>query len=296
MAAPTPAGIDAGTTVGEVWLTVADLQRSLDYYTTSIGLRVIERTGSDARLGAGGGDHGSAEGLLVLDEQPGARPAGSYAGLYHFALLLPDRPSLARWLLHAAEDGVVVGGASDHTVSEALYLTDPDGHGIEIYRDRPREQWEGRVSELMSTLPLDLDGLIAEASEHRGTPYPGMPAQTRMGHIHLQVADIGPTLDFYGGVLGFEVMARYGAAAAFFGAGGYHHHVGANVWHSRGRPVAPPGHATLRRATIVVPGDAELDRLEASLKEAGATAVRDEGGLDVADPSGIPLRLQAASS
>src|SRR5215468_1422201 len=143
--------IAPATTMGGVELTVADLERSLDYYRSNIGLEVIEHGVRRASLGAGGDE------LLVLVEEPGARPADGYTGLFHFALLVPTRVDLARWLAHAARDRVQLTGLSDHAVSEAIYLRDPDHHGIEIYADRPREQWEGQVTQRMTTLPLDTD-------------------------------------------------------------------------------------------------------------------------------------------
>lgn len=279
--------IAAATTAGGVELAVADLSRSLDYYTDSIGLRVIARDGSTARLGAG------SQSLLVLEEHPGARPVHSYAGLFHFAILLPDRPSLGSWLIHAVEDGVRIDGASDHTVSEALYLTDPDGHGIEIYRDRPREEWEGKIAELMGNAPLDHQSLAAAAGSQEQGHYPGMPAATTLGHIHLQVSDIPATVAFYRDVLGFEVTAMWGSAA-FMGAGGYHHHIGANTWNSLARPVAPPGSAALRAATIAVPDSDELRRLEERLLSAGHRFDASEDLVAVEDPSGIPLHLVVA--
>ena len=154
--APAHAEIAAATRMGAVHLTVSDLERSLAYYEGAVGLNVRERGEGRALLGAGGED------LLVLVEQLGARPSRGYCGLYHFALLLPERADLARWLAHAASDRVALVGLSDHFVSEAIYLSDPDGHGIEIYWDRPRELWEGRVAERMTTLPLDTSSLLAE--------------------------------------------------------------------------------------------------------------------------------------
>ncbi|MEO8348572.1 MAG: VOC family protein, partial [Acidobacteriota bacterium] len=151
---PVVAAIPADTRLGAVDLTVADLDRSVEYYEREIGLTVREREAGRAALGAGGED---GEDLLVLVEEPGAKPADGFSGLYHFALLVPDRADLARWLAHAARDRVQLVGMSDHFVSEALYLRDPDHHGIEIYADRPRELWEGQVWQRMTSLPLDTD-------------------------------------------------------------------------------------------------------------------------------------------
>jgi catechol 2,3-dioxygenase len=274
--------LPAATRMGAVALTVADLDRSVAYYEGEIGLRLHERAGTRARLGTGGED------LLVLDELPGARPADGYAGLFHFALLVPERLHLARWLAHAAHERVRLTGLSDHAVSEALYLRDPDGHGIEIYWDRPRATWEGRVDELMTTVPLDVDGLIGEL-EGDEPPFDGLPPGTTMGHVHLRVADVAATVAFQRDVLGFALMASFGPRAAFLAAGGYHHHLGANTWESHGRPYAPDGTATLRYATVVLPDAAARD---AAAERAGGEAV--EGGVLVRDPSGAPLLLAVA--
>jgi catechol 2,3-dioxygenase len=239
--------LSSGFRLGAVHLTVADLARSLDYYRAQIGLDVLAQENGGARLGTGASE------LLVLTEEPGAIPAGGYSGLFHFALLLPDRRSLACWLAHAARDRVELTGLSDHAVSEALYLRDPDGHGIELYADRPRELWEGKVTELLTTIPLDTADLLGELDDPAAEPFDGLPDGTVMGHVHLCVAAIEPTVDFYRD-LGFDLMAQLGGQAAFLAAAGYHHHVGANTWSSAGRPQPPEGHARLRHATMVVPG------------------------------------------
>jgi catechol 2,3-dioxygenase len=275
-----PAEIDPATRMGAVHLTVADLGRSLDYYRGSIGLEVLATEGGRARLGAAGVE------LLVLEEIPGARPADGFAGLYHFALLVPERADLARWLAHAARTRVPVTGASDHFVSEAIYLRDPDHHGIEIYWDRPRTLWEGQMGR-MGTWPLDLDGLLGEL-ESRDEPFRGQPAGTTMGHVHLRVAEIESTVRFYRDVLGFGLMAQLGPQAAFLSAGGYHHHLGANVWESRGAPPPPPGSTRLAQVTVLVPDGDERDRILARAAASGAAV---EDGL-VHDPSGNPVRLE----
>ena len=265
-------------TLGPVHLTVADLARSLDYYRAQIGLRVLAQEDGRASLGSGGRE------LLVLVEEPGARPADGYSGLFHFALLVPDRAGLARWLAHAARDGVALTGASDHAVSEALYLRDPDGHGIEIYRDRPREEWEGRVATLMTSLPLDTADLLSVLGDPATEPFDGLPEGTVMGHVHLRVSEIPATVDFYRD-LGFELMAQLGSQAAFLAAGGYHHHLGANTWESAGAPQAPSGYAGLRRATMVLPDEAARDLV---LEAVGADAP------ELADPSGNRWTVEVA--
>ena len=243
------------TTVGAVHLTVSDLTRSLDYYRGAVGLGVLEEGAGQVSFGADGRE------LLVLVEERGARPAAGYTGLYHFALLVPERAELAAWLAHAARDRVPLVGLSDHFVSEALYLSDPDGHGIEIYRDRPREIWEGKVGTTLTTMPLDVDDLLAVLDDPETEPFEGLPAGTVMGHVHLKVAGIPETIDFYRDVLGFGLTAQLGEQAAFLSAGGYHHHVGANTWESAGAPPPPHDTAALRHATVVLPDDAARDEV-----------------------------------
>jgi catechol 2,3-dioxygenase len=284
--APADGQISALTTLGAVHLTVSELDRSLEYYRSAVGLSVLDSGAGRASLGAGERE------LLVLTEEPGARPAGGYTGLYHFALLLEQRADLARWLAHAARDRVRLTGLSDHFVSEALYLRDPDGHGIEIYWDRPREVWEGQVAARMTTLPLDVDSLLGELDDPASEPFDGLTDQTVMGHVHLKVAEVGQTVAFYRDVLGFALMARLGTQAAFFAAGGYHHHLGANTWESRGAGPPPDGVAALRHATIVLPDDAERERVLARADEAGRVEETGDGPL-VRDASGNGLVLVA---
>jgi catechol 2,3-dioxygenase len=249
---------------------------------------VLERRGAEASLGVGSRE------LLRLTEVPGATPSTRETGLFHFALLLPDRPSLARWLAHAARERVPLVGLSDHFVSEALYLSDPDGHGIEIYWDRPREVWDGQVAARMTTLPLDVDSLLGELQDPRSAPFDGLPAGTVMGHVHLKVAAIADTVAFYRDALGFGLMARLGGQAAFLAAGGYHHHVGANTWESRGAPPPPPGSAALRHATIVLPDAAERDGVLERLERHGHAPEDGAGGPLVRDPAGNALVLTVA--
>jgi catechol 2,3-dioxygenase len=268
------------TQMGAVELSVADLDRTLDYWQREIGLRVLERGDGRASLGT------DTE-VLRFVEEPGARPDTGHTGLYHVALLLPDRPSLARWLAHAARDRVGLTGLSDHAVSEAIYLRDPDHHGIEIYADRPRELWEGKVGEQLTTFPLDVDDLLAELDDPAGEPFEG----TIVGHTHLRVADVPSTIEFYRDVVGFPLMAALRDMAAFHGAGGYHHHIGANIWESAGAQPAPTGTATLRHATILVPDAAERDRVAARVADSGQDPEQREDGVLVRDPSGNALLL-----
>jgi catechol 2,3-dioxygenase len=265
--------------MGEVHLTVADLARSIDYYERQIGLVVHGRDDGTVRLGAGGED------LLVLREEPGARPADGFSGLFHFALLVPGRVDLARWLAHAAREGVQLTGLSDHYVSEAIYLDDPDHHGIEIYADRPREVWEGDVGSRLTTMPLDTSNLLSVLDDPSNESFDGLATGTVMGHVHLRVSEVAAANAFYHDKLGFDVMAQLADQATFLAAGGYHHHVGANTWQSAGRPNAPDGYARLTRMTIVLPDEPSLDEVAARV-----------GGRDIRDPSGNPVLLARAPS
>ncbi len=287
----------AGATVpGAVHLTVSDLGRAREFYDRVLGLKEVPATGptdGDLALGVPGGSA-----LLILHGDPGAPAHAPRApGLFHFALLYPARGDLARALLRVAGARWPLTGASDHLVSEALYLSDPDGNGIELYRDRPREQWPHEASgELrMATLPLDLDDLVATAGETGGAAAP--PERTRMGHVHLQVSDIPRAEAFYAGLLGFDVIIRSYPGALFVSAGGYHHHLGLNTWNSRGATPAAPGAVGLRSAEIVLPDRTELERVTSRLAAGGVTAHPTDDGDDavtVADPFGTGLLLRTA--
>jgi catechol 2,3-dioxygenase len=279
--------LPAGTGMGAVHLTVADLDRSLKWYEDAIGLRVLARENGSAVLGAGERE------LLGLVEEPGAKPAPHSTGLYHLALLLPERADLARWLAHAGRHRVAVGGASDHFVSEALYLRDPDRHGLEIYADRPRELWSGQVGERMTSLPLDVDDLLGELDDPGSEPFEGLPEGTTIGHVHLKVANVPETVTFYRGVLGFDLTALLGDQAAFLAAGGYHHHVGGNIWESAGAPPPPPGSASLRHATIELPSTEDREAVVARIEAAGLSTRETPRGPLVHDPSGNALVLAA---
>ena len=274
----------------EVTLTVADIGRSINYYESAIGLGVNSRDNGSARLGVPGLD------LLVLEEQPGARPGhGTTTGLFHFALLMPERRALAAWLAHATGSGVHLTGASDHFVSEALYLRDPDGHGIEVYSDRPRETWtqlpDGSLN--IGTVPLDVHDLMRAAES--GEPLERMPDGTVMGHIHLQVAHLREARKFYEELIGLDVMVEIPGQASFLATGGYHHHLGMNVWAGVGAPPAPPEQARLKRAALEVESEDALDAVESRLADAGAEPVRDDGRVLVDDPSRNPLELRVAA-
>ena len=271
------------TRMGAVELTVSDLERSLDYYRRSIGLGIRERGNGRASFG------GDSE-LLVLHEVPGAEPAPRNTGLFHFALLVPERRDLAAWLAHAIREQVPMTGVSDHFVSEALYLRDPDGHGIEIYADRPRELWEGQVAR-MTTEPLDLENLLRELDDPEQETFDGLPGGTVMGHVHLQVADIPETLRFYRDVMGFDEMATLGSQATFLAVGGYHHQVGANTWASAGASPPPEGSASLRLASVVLPDSASRDEVVGRVAAIGQGPEETPEGPVVRDPSGNRLLL-----
>ena len=275
--------LPAETRMGPVHLTVSDLDRSLSYYRDAIGLRELARENGRASLG--GDDE-----LLVLYEEPGARPSHGHTGLFHVALLVPERRDLAAWLAHAARDGVTLTGLSDHDVSEAIYLRDPDYHGIEIYADRPRERWEGQVAQRLTTTPLDVENLLGELDDPESEPFDTLPPRTVIGHVHLKASSIPQTVAFYRDEVGFDVTASLADQAAFLSAGGYHHHLGANVWESAGAPPPPPGFAALRHATMVLPSTDERDELADRLRAESSPL-----GPLVRDPSGNALVLAAAA-
>ena len=271
--------------LGRVHLTVTDSGRSLAYYQDHLGLALIRREGNSYYLGAGGTD------WLILTEQPGARPARGVTGLYHFALLVPSRLELARALRHLIDSQTPIYGASDHAVSEALYLTDPDGHGIEIYRDRPRHEWEYPGGKLkLVTEPFDVDGVLGQLSGAE-PPWEGLHSDTKMGHVHLHVTHIPQAEAFYRDLLGLAIMARYGASASFMAAGGYHHHLGLNTWAGAGAPPPPPDAARLLWYEIVLPDTAVLDELTRRIERAGIQIAKRENGRHLTDPSGNGILL-----
>jgi catechol 2,3-dioxygenase len=266
------------TRLESVTLRVASLERSAGLYRDILGLEILKSGGGGLVLGSG-----EALPLLRLKETPGARPMPRNAsGLYHFAVLLPSRADLGRVLRRLIEAKIPFGQA-DHLVSEALYLSDPDGNGIEIYRDRPRSEWkwDGGVVR-MAVDPLDLEELLAEGERDR-LPSSGIPRETRIGHIHLQISSIEEGSAFYHKTLGFDVTSRL-QGALFLSAGGYHHHIGLNTWASRGAPPAPSGSAGLESFTILVPHEEEQARLARRLAGAGIPTTRNDGRLTARDP------------
>jgi catechol 2,3-dioxygenase len=273
--------------IGRVRLQIADLDRSIAYYETVIGLRVLGRDGGVARMGAQGDDSV----LVELHEKQGVKSVArrGHIGLYHFAILLPDRAALGRFLAHLGELGVRAGMA-DHLVSEALYLTDPDGLGIEVYADRPRSTWREADAQLaMAADPLDTNSVIAAA---KGEPWTGAPPGTTIGHVHLYVRDLDQAAQFYHEGVGLDKIVWNYPGALFMSAGGYHHHLGTNTW-ATGAPLATDDEARLLDWEVVVPTDADADAAARSIADAGHAVERSEKGHVARDPWGTALRVVA---
>jgi catechol 2,3-dioxygenase len=280
--------IDPATSMGPVRLTVAELERARDFYRDAIGLAELPAANGALRLGAG--DQSVVE--LVGDPDSPPRPGGT-SGLFHLAIVVPTRADLARALQRVGEAGWRLSGASDHLVSEALYLSDPEGNGIEIYRDRSRDEWPVRDGVLqMDTLPLDLDGVLSELRREDASA--GMPPGTRIGHVHLNVGDLAAAEAFYSGALGFDVTVRGYTGALFVSAGGYHHHLGLNTWAGEGAPPPPEGTRGLREFEIVLPTAESLAAEEERLGEGGFEPDREGDRVRVTDPSGNRVVLTSA--
>jgi catechol 2,3-dioxygenase len=283
--------IDPGTVVGRVTLTVRDLAVVREFYERVVGLREIETGEGCVLLGAG------ETPLVELVEDPEAPPRPPRTtGLFHLAILVPDRAELARSLRRLVEARWPLAGASDHLVSEALYLGDPEGNGIEIYRDRPSEEWQRDGDELrMATLPLDLNDLLGELD---GEPVgeSAVSQGTRMGHVHLNVADLATSERFYADLLGLDVTARAYPGALFLSAGGYHHHIGLNTWRGEGVPPPPAGALGLRTFELTLPSPEALADTVARLRAGGAEVdYATEGEALSRDPASNAVRLAVAS-
>ena len=283
--------IDPGTSMGAVRLTVGDLDRLSDFYREAIGLTELETSNGIVRMGTGDPADGAVV-ELVGDPDALPRPSGT-SGLFHLAILVPSRPDLARALQRVAEAGWRLSGASDHLVSEALYTSDPEGNGIELYRDRPREEWPVRDGVLqMDTLPLDLEGVLGEL--RREDANAGMAPGTRIGHVHLNVGDLAAAEAFYSGGLGFDVTVRGYPGALFVSAGGYHHHLGLNTWAGEGAPPPPAGSRGLREFEIVLPSDDAVADEAFRLLEAGFESKPENQQVRATDPSGNAVVLRAS--
>jgi catechol 2,3-dioxygenase len=294
MDAPNPSAIPTAASrapvhIGAVAMMVRDLDRVTAYYRDMLGLTVREHTRQVAILGVG------RLALLELIHKPDPLPDDPReAGLYHTAFLMPTRADLARWILHAAKNRVPFTGASDHDVSEAIYLDDPEGNGVEVYSDRPRERWrrDGKMI-FQKTDPLDIDAIIREIDPATAT-YPSAPEGLRIGHIHLRVGDIARAEAFYCDVLGLDVTRRR-TGASFLSSGGYHHHVAVNVWHSDGAEARNDKRAGLGWFAMAINDPLTSDGLKRRLNAAGVTTEAIPDGLAAKDPWGTSIRFALAS-
>lgn len=275
------------THIGKVRLQVADLERSIEYYESVIGMQVVERTGESAQLGP----HGDDTILIQLDEKKTARavPRRGLLGLYHFAILLPNRAALGSFVQHLGDIGAYAG-MSDHLVSEAVYLTDPDGLGIEVYADRDRTTWNWVNDQIeMATKPLDVQNLISAAN---GKKWEGIPVGTTIGHVHLYVGDIDKAADFYHSGLGLDKIVWNYPGALFLSAGGYHHHLGLNTW-AQGAPPATDEDARLLDWELVLPDAARAQEAAEALEKAGYELERSGDIVRARDPWGTALRFHS---
>ncbi len=277
------------TRLGRVRLQISDLDRSLAFYQGVLGLRVLLRSDTGAVLGA----HGDDAPLVELAETPGVQPVPRRGrlGLFHVAYLLPDRASLAQFVRHLSEAGVRPG-MSDHLVSEAVYLSDPDGLGVEVYADRPRSAWRydgGQIA--MATQPLDVPDLLQSASD---VPWSGAPSGTTVGHVHLHVAYLDQAEAFYHRALGLDRTVWGYPGALFFSAGGYHHHLGVNTW-AAGAPPAGGDDARLLEWSLVVPDAGAVEAAAERLAAVGADVRPDGPDRLVSDPWGTTLRLASTA-
>ena len=270
--------IDPQTELGAVRLAVRDLARMSRFYQEMIGLSVLDLGKNYVELGVDGMR------LVGLVSKPEGVSSPYSTGLYHLAVLLPDRLELGRWLRYYLETGYRLDGAGDHLVSEALYLSDPEGNGIEMYRDRPREDWEiidGRIK--MDTLPVDIQSMIRETPREG---FNGLPAGTKMGHVHLQVNNVSTVSAFYQQILGFDLVAQL-PGAGFLSAGGYHHHIGMNTWRSFRGDIAAPNALGLIDYEVLLPDQKALDPILRQLSEQKVAYEQNNGGIRLQDPAGI---------
>ncbi len=272
--------------IGTVTLMARDLQRAAEFYRKIIGLTQIETGADRVVLGIG------SDPLVILAGDPRLTPRDPrQAGLFHTAFLLPRRADLGRWLAHAARSGIKLEGASDHIVSEALYLSDPEGNGIEVYADRPASSWQAPAGKLrMATDPLDLQDLLRSAGTTR---WEGFPRHGAIGHVHLQLGDTEAGDRFYRDILGFDISARY-PGASFYGSGGYHHQLAGNVWNSRGAGRRPEGMAGLAEIRIIARDGGRVLEIVGRAEAAEIAMHRDGETPILSDPWGTSLALTAA--
>lgn len=270
--------------IGVVRLKVRNLDVVSTFYQSVLGLTLIANSNHHVTLGVGGTP------LLELQGDPTLSPLDPrQAGLFHTAFLMPTRSDLARWVAHAAEARVPLQGASDHIVSEALYLADPEGNGIEVYTDRPVSAWHGENGEIrMSTDPLDLPNLLQSAE---GTEWSGFPDKGSIGHVHLQVGDTAEADGFYRDVLGLDIAARY-PGASFYGSGGYHHQLAGNIWNSRQAGKRPEGMVGLDSVEILVRNPHDLAAIAARVERVGIASLTNTDGLTLLDPWGTAIMLR----
>ena len=292
MDAPNPSALPTFASrtplhVGAVGLKVRDLDRLSQFYRDVLGLSVLDHDKNGATLGAGGVP------VIHLEHQPGAKPDDPRtAGLYHTAFLMPTRADLARWILHVARHKVPLTGASDHGVSEAFYLDDPEGNGMEVYSDRPADSWQWMGNELkMITDPLDIDDILREVPS--AATYPGAPEGLRIGHVHLRVGDIARAETFYRDALGLEVTRRR-HGASFMSSGRYHHHIAGNVWHSAGAGPRDENRAGLSWLSLEAADDVAFDAVRTHLAQAGLRPAVSAAGIETTDPWGTRLRVTRA--
>ncbi|NEU32214.1 VOC family protein [bacterium LRH843] len=271
--------------VGQVNLKVQNLERAIEFYQKIIGFKVLEQTERKADLTADGKTV-----LLSIEQPDNVLPKqGRTTGLYHFAILLPKRSDLAEIVQHFVEVGMRLGSA-DHLVSEALYLSDPDGNGIEIYVDRDPSEWDWNNGEVaMTTDPLNFPDLLSGVKEQS---WKGLPADTVMGHIHLHVSELKKTEEFYTKGLGFEVVNRFGPQALFISDGKYHHHIGLNTWNGIGAPAPSPQSVGLESFTLILPSEEKRNEIIAQLKDIGASFTDEKGSVIATDPSGNRIQLR----